>query len=158
MLEQKRALCSRAGGVSPFKKTEYDISLCHCAGLSVCLSADFVRYITLVNGTRGDYDELFFRFFLLAEVQSTAERFHDYHGVPKYSNLLHTWSKHKQFYVFADYMIPLLAYTIRLDALSTATNPVFVLCRRTCQPITEFLALYGWDWPVLYIGEEELAE
>ena len=90
----------------------------------VQLPADLVRYFALVNGTGGEYDEPFFRFYSLADVQSVAERFHDHHGVPKYSDLLHTWPEYGQFYVFADYMINLFAYAIRLDRLPAATNPV----------------------------------
>ncbi|AHJ95563.1 hypothetical protein Hsw_PA0230 (plasmid) [Hymenobacter swuensis DY53] len=118
-----------------------------------------VRYFTLVNGTGGKYDEPFFCFNSLAEVTSVAERFHDYHGVPKYSDLLHTWPEHKQFYVFADYMIHLFAYAIRLDAGASSTHPVYVLCGGEYRPIaesfTEFLALYKRDSAVLYMGDEE---
>ena len=128
----------------------------------VQLPADLVRYFAFVNGTGGEYDEPFFRFYSLAEVQSVAGRFHDYHGVPKYSDLLHTWPEHGHFYVFADYMIHLFAYAIRLDRLLAATNPVFVLCGGMYQPIAEsftaFLALYKRDSAVLYMGEEEVAD
>ena len=128
----------------------------------VQLPADLVRYFALVNGTAGTYDEEFFCFYSLAEVQAVAERFGDYHGVPKYSDLLHTWPEHPTFYAFADYMIHSLAYAIRLDAQTTATNPVFVLCGGTYRPIaesfTEFLALYRRDSPLLYMSDEELAK
>lgn len=127
----------------------------------VQLPADFVRYFALVNGTRGEYDELFFCFYSLAEVQSVAERFQDHHGVPKYSDLLHTWPECGRFYVFADYMFHLFAYAIRLDSLPASTNPVFVLCGGTYQLIAEsftaFLALYKRDSAVLYMGDEEVA-
>lgn len=128
----------------------------------VQLPADLVRYFALVNGTGGEYDEPFFCFNSLAEVQSVAERFHDYHGVPKYSDLLHTWPEHEQFYVFADYMIHLFAYAIRLDTGASSTNSVYVLCGGDYRPIaesfTEFLALYKRDSAVLYMGDEELEE
>ena len=128
----------------------------------VQLPADLVRYFALVNGTAGTYDEEFFCFNSLDEVQSVAERFHDYHGVPKYSDLLHTWPAHPTFYVFADYMIHSLAYAIGLDAQPTSPNPVFVLCGGTYRLIaasfTEFLALYRRDSPLLYMSDEELAE
>jgi SMI1 / KNR4 family (SUKH-1) len=124
------------------------------------LPADLVRYFALVNGTGGEYVKPFFRFYALAEVQSVAERFHDYHGVPKYSDLLHTWPEYGQFYVFADYMIHSLAYAIRLNPQTTSTNPVFVLCGGTYRPIagsfTEFLALYRLDSPLLYMSDEKL--
>lgn len=107
----------------------------------VQLPADIVHYFTLVNGTGGEYDELFFCFNSLAEVQSIADRFQYYHGVPKYSDLLHTWPEHRQFYVFADYMIHLFAYAIRLDA-SAATNPVFVLCGGKYELIAESLGYH----------------
>jgi hypothetical protein len=128
----------------------------------VRLPTDLARYFALVNGTGGEYDERFFRFYALADVQSVSERFHDHHGVPKYSDLLHTWPEHGPFYVFADYMIHLFAYAIRLDALASSTTPVFVLCGGLYQPVadsfTEFLALYKRDSAVLYMGDEELAE
>ncbi|TGE20923.1 SMI1/KNR4 family protein [Hymenobacter metallicola] len=126
------------------------------------LPADLVRYFALVNGTGGAYDEPFFCFYALEEVQTVAERFHDYHGTPKYSDLLRTWPEHGQFYVFADYMMHLFAYAIRLDVHFTSSNPVFVLCGGSYQLIagsfTEFLGLYRRDSPVLYMGNEEPGE
>jgi hypothetical protein len=131
-------------------------------GQQVQLPADFIRYFALVNGTGGEYDESFFCFYSLAEVQSVAERFHDYHGSPKYSDLLHTWPEHGPFYVFADYMMHLFAYAIRLDNRSASTNPVFVLHGGQYQLIadsfTEFLALYKRDSAVLYMGDDDPAE
>ncbi|WBA44187.1 SMI1/KNR4 family protein [Hymenobacter canadensis] len=128
----------------------------------VQLPAELVRYFTLVNGTAHAYDERFFRFYSLAEVQSVAERFDDYHGLPKYSDLMRTWPEHKQFYVVADYMIHLLAYAIRLDAQAFSANPVFVLCGDKYQQVatsfTEFLTLYKRDAAELYMSEEEVVE
>ncbi len=151
----------QAGTIALQTTSEAELA-CFAKQHQVRLPADLVRYFALVNGTGEEYDEPFFCFYKLAEVQSVAAKFHDYHGVPKYSDLLHTWPEHQQFYVFADYMIHLCAYAIRLDDLSASTNSVFVLCGGLYQPIaesfTEFLALYKRDSAVLYMGDEELAE
>ena len=151
----------KAGTIAP--QTASEAELARFATVhQVQLPADLVRYFTHVNGTGGEYDEPFFWFYSLAEVQSVAERFLDNHGIPKYSDLLHTWPEHGQYYVFADYMINLFAYAIRLDAEASSTNPVFVLCGGDHRPIaenfTEFLALYKRDSVMLYMGDEELDE
>jgi hypothetical protein len=143
-------------------QTASEAELTHFAKThKVNLPADLARYFALINGTGGEYEDSLFRFYGLAEVQSVATRFHDYHGIPKYSDLLNTWSEHQQYYVVADHMFHLFAYAIRLDVFSITSNPVFVLCgglyQQIAEDFTEFIALYRRDSARLYMGDEELS-
>ncbi|WP_092678842.1 SMI1/KNR4 family protein [Hymenobacter arizonensis] len=123
------------------------------------MPAELVRYFTLINGTGAEYDESFFCFYGLAELQSVAERFHDYHGSPKYSDLLHSWPDHARFYVIADYLIHTFAYAIWLGEDAAGSNPVYVLYggeyRLIAENFTAFLALYKRDSAMLYLEDEE---
>ena len=112
------------------------------------LPADLSHYFQLINGSNKLYDEGFFCFYSLSEVQSIPVKFRDYHGIPKYSDLLHTLPSCERYYVFADYEFHLMAYAIRLDS-EPERQAVYVLCggkyRLVASDFTAFLEAYLYD-------------
>lgn len=119
------------------------------------LPADMSRYFLTVNGSNDEYDANFFAFYTLGHFESIADKFADYHGAPKYSDLLHTFDQSSTCYVFADFMISLMAYAIQLHPGPSPTNTVYVLCGGVYNPIassfSEFLDLYLMDSDRLYL-------
>ncbi|TGE24885.1 hypothetical protein E5K00_06705 [Hymenobacter aquaticus] len=133
--------------------TEAVVAFQQAAGL--LLPADMTQYFLTVNGSNDQYDANFFAFYTLANLTSIQSKFADYHGVPKYSDLLYTFDQCGTCYVFADFMISLTAYAIQLHPEPSPTNTVYVVCggvyKAIASSFSEFLELYVADSDKLYL-------
>ncbi|SDX31920.1 SMI1/KNR4 family protein [Hymenobacter psychrophilus] len=123
---------------------------------SVQLPKDMFDYFEQVNGMLdGEADDDLFAFYSLDQLETVADKFKDWHGVPKYSDALTTLDKPETYFVFSDFFINLEAFAIRLDDSSIFNQHVYAICGGIHQVVatsfSAFIDLYLHDSDTLII-------
>jgi hypothetical protein len=113
------------------------------------LPLDLIEYFTLVNGTNGEYNDRMFDFYPINNFKSIIHDLKYWRGIPDYGRIVNTLENCGDCYVFADYMLHLFAYAIRLFPHDTDINEVYAICgdqyRMIANSFSEFLDLYLED-------------
>lgn len=121
----------------------------------VKLPQDFSEYFEIVNGMDGAADNNLFAFYSLDKIETVPDKFRDWHGIPKYSDVLNTLYKPESCFVFSDYFIHLEAFAIRLDETSNSNHHIYAICggdyKVVAKSFSEFIDLYIQDFNALII-------
>lgn len=149
-----REIWEKEGILFPEPATMEDITF-FSANNGLLLPPDIVAYFTGVNGTSSTYDEMFFRFFSLAEFKTVKDELGNWGGIPDYRNIVRLLDDHQYCFIFADHSIHLMTYAIRLYSSPSETNEIYVICgevfAKIADSFTEFIALYLRDDARLYL-------
>lgn len=113
---------------------------------TVILPKDLVEYFVTVNGTNGEYDDLFFQFYSLNKFKSIDDELKNWAGLPDYSGIVDTLPNYKQYFVFSDYSFHMFSYAIYLSNYIDVENTVILICgdkyRKISSSFSDFIELY----------------
>lgn len=123
-------------------------------GKNKCLlPEDLVEYFLKINGTNEKHDINYFNFYSLDNFKSVKSLYHDYTGIPNYSQLINTLPNSENYYVFADFQMSLFAYAIYINNNSDS-HYVVALCgkeyRIIADSFSDFIDLFLEDSDKLY--------
>jgi len=115
-------------------------------GAGYKLPADLKSFFLNVNGTNGEYDSSFFKFYPFELFKPVDIFFSDWKGIPDYQLLSSKLPNANECFVFADYQMCLFSYAIRLKKTESSINEIYVLCgdefKIVANSFSEFLSLY----------------
>ncbi|MBD2768747.1 SMI1/KNR4 family protein [Hymenobacter sp. BT664] len=96
----------------------------------ISIPTDLQEYFLYLNGSRGEYDDNFFRFYPLDNFLNVRFKFEDWIGMPYYKDLNQTLFPIEECFVFADYLFHSLTLAIHLykDKESVLDNYIYCLC------------------------------
>ncbi|MEM7373488.1 MAG: SMI1/KNR4 family protein [Bacteroidota bacterium] len=120
----------------------------------IIIPSDFKKYFLSLNGSN-DYDENFFRFYPLKNVEKFYKKFHDWNGFPDYSTLAHSNSMIKNLFVFSDFQFHMFSYAAEFSKLNKNQSQIFAISGNkfeiVAKSFSEFLQLYFDDSPILFL-------
>lgn len=121
------------------------------------LPEDLKAYFNSVNVTPEAYDKDMFFFYSFSEFISVETKLKPWNGIPDYSNIVNTLENHAQCFVFADYMIQLFTYAIRLNSNNSSVNEIYIICgdkhKVIATSFSGFMKLYDEQSIELFFNE-----
>ena len=121
------------------------------------MPSDFANYFKEINGSDDEYVDKLFKFYSLDQFKNVQFEFKDWHGSPKYSDLLSTMTSPENVFVFCDYQFHLFTYAVRLNINRSNIQEIYILCggdyKTIATSLNEFLELYFSDSPKLYFED-----
>lgn len=121
------------------------------------LPEDLKAYFNTVNTTAEAYDKDMFCFYSFPQFQSVETKLKPWKGIPDYSNIVNTLENHTECFVFADYMIQMFTYAIRLNSTNTGVNEIYIICgdkhKVIATSFSGFMNLYEEESIELFFNE-----
>jgi len=110
------------------------------------LPNDLAYFFSIAGSAERQYNEEMYRFLSVNGFRRIDKELSDFKGTPDYSNIVSTLTEYKECFLFADYMVCMFSYAIRLSENESVANDIYIICgdkyKIIANSFTEFLHLY----------------